>query len=65
MIIEIKDIPQGQKISKIDIHIDFINGEGNSISIPVCEKPKKELDIQIPQNKNAPYIPDEMLNGDF
>lgn len=54
MIIEIKDIPEGQKIDKIDIHIDFQNGTSTTVTT-ISDKPDKS-------NKE---VPEEMLNEEF
>lgn len=55
MIIEIKDLPENQLISKVDLHIDFQNG---SVTKTVETQPNNE------QKKEA-EIPSEMTNGDF
>lgn len=34
MIIEIKDLPNNQLISKVDLHIDFQNGSVNVNTVP-------------------------------
>jgi hypothetical protein len=54
MIIEIKDIPEGQKIEKIDIHIDFQNGTSTTVTT-VSDKT---------DNSNK-EVPEEMLNEEF
>lgn len=70
MIIEIKDIPNEQ-IDKIDIHIDFKKQTysvcaGKPGNAERSEKPFwKSNDVQVAPLKDAPKIPDEMLNGDF
>ena len=57
MIIEIKDLPENQLISKVDLHIDFQNG---SVTKTVETQPNDE------QKKEAEAeIPSEMTNGDF
>lgn len=55
MIIEIKDIPEGQKIDKIDIHIDFQNGTSTTVT-KVSDKT---------DNNETPEVPMEMLNEEF
>lgn len=55
MIIEIKDIPEGQKIDKIDIHIDFQNGTSTTVTT-VSDKTDNT------ENKEVPM---EMLNEEF
>ena len=57
MIIEIKDLPENQLISKVDLHIDFQNG---SVTKTVETQPNDEHE----QKKEA-EIPSEMTNGDF
>lgn len=56
MIIEIKDLPENQLISKVDLHIDFQNG---SVTKTVETQPNDE------QKKEEAEIPSEMTDGDF
>lgn len=59
MIIEIKDLPENQLISKVDLHIDFQNG---SVTKTVETQPNTQTNDE--QKKEA-EIPSEMTNGDF
>lgn len=59
MIIEIKDLPENQLISKVDLHIDFQNG---SVTKTVETQPNTQPNDE--QKKEA-EIPSEMTNGDF
>lgn len=56
MIIEIKDLPNNQLISKVDLHIDFQNG---SVT--------KEIEVAQPkeEEKKENTIPQEMLDAEF
>ena len=54
MIIEIKDIPEGQKIDKIDIHIDFQNGTSTTVTT-----------ISDKSDNSNKEVPMEMLNEEF
>lgn len=56
MIIEIKDLPPGREIKKIDIHIDFEESKPQDPS-----KPSPNVDVKISKND----IPSEMQNEDF
>ena len=57
MIIEIKDLPENQLISKVDLHIDFQNG---SVTKTVETQPNPN-----DEQKEEAEIPSEMTNGDF
>ena len=57
MIIEIKDLPENQLISKVDLHIDFQNG---SVTKTVETQPNDEQ-----KKKKEAEIPSEMTDGDF
>lgn len=57
MIIEIKDLPEGREIKKIDIHIDFEESKGPQDP----PKPSPNVDVKISKND----IPSEMQNEDF
>lgn len=59
MIIEIKDIPNNQKIEKIDIHIDFQKQTCKIETEPHIESSNLENSTE----KHG--IPDEMLHGEF
>lgn len=59
MIIEIKDLPENQLISKVDLHIDFQNGSvTKTVETQPNDEQKKEAEI-------PSEIPSEMTNGDF
>ncbi len=60
MIIEIKDLPENQLISKVDLHIDFQNG---SVTKTVETQPNDEQPND--EQKKEAEIPSEMTNGDF
>ena len=57
MIIEIKDLPENQLISKVDLHIDFQNA---SVTKTVETQPNPN-----DEQKKEAEIPSEMTNGDF
>lgn len=57
MIIEIKDLPEGREIKKIDIHIDFEESKGPQ------DPPKTSPNVDVKISKND--IPSEMQNEDF
>jgi len=72
MIIEVKDLPEGQKIDKIDIHIDFQKGLATTVatSSPHNKIPDVEYvllnNTQGTQSANeTPEVPNEMLNAEF
>lgn len=62
MIIEIKDIPNNQKIEKIDIHIDFQKQTCKIETEPHIE-PSNTSNLENSTEKHG--IPDEMLHGEF
>lgn len=55
MIIEIKDLPNGQSIDKIDIHIDFQKGVIATVTTP----------IQKDDSPKVQEVPQEMLDAEF
>lgn len=62
MIIEIKDIPNNQKIEKIDIHIDFQKQTYKIETEPHIES-SDSSNLENSTEKHG--IPDEMLHGEF
>lgn len=62
MIIEIKDIPNNQKIEKIDIHIDFQKQTCKIETEPHIES-SNTSNLENSTEKHG--IPDEMLHGEF
>ena len=70
MIIEIKDLPSGQTIDKIDIHIDFQKGLA-TVTTPTTPVPHNKIpDVEYvllnnSQSDKTPEVPDEMLNVEF
>ena len=76
MIIEIKDLPSGQTIDKIDIHIDFQKGLATVVT-PVPPVPpttrNKIPDVeyvllnnsQSEQSDKTPEVPKEMFDVEF
>lgn len=45
MLIEIKDLPEGQLIEKLDLHIDFQKGITEVKTVPSREPEKTEKEI--------------------
>lgn len=70
MIIEVKDLPEGQKIDKIDIHIDFQKGLA-TVATPVPPTTRNKIpDVEYvllnnTQSDKTPEVPNEMLNAEF
>lgn len=62
MIIEIKDIPNNQKIEKIDIHIDFQKQTCKIETEPHIDSSNSN-NLENSTEKHG--IPDEMLHGEF
>lgn len=63
MIIEIKDLPAGQLIEKVDLHIDFIKGVVQTVTTPKTEVQMTHADIgAVRENKE---IPAEMTDTEF
>lgn len=62
MIIEIKDIPNNQKIETIDIHIDFQKQTYKIETEPHIES-SNSSNLENSTEKHG--IPDEMLHGEF
>lgn len=62
MIIEIKDIPNNQKIEKIDIHIDF---QKQTCKIETEPHIESSDSINLENSTEKHGIPDEMLHGEF
>lgn len=62
MIIEIKDIPNNQKIETIDIHIDFQKQTYKIETEPHIES-SNTSNLENSTEKHG--IPDEMLHGEF
>lgn len=62
MIIEIKDLPNGQTIDKIDIHIDFQKSSEPEIVTTLRTNPKVEF---VNKTENKSEVPLEMLNEEF
>lgn len=66
MIIEIKDLPNGQTIDKIDIHIDF-----QKSSVPVITttlRPNEQVEVvnfNKTEQSKTPEVPNEMVNAEF
>lgn len=49
MIIEIKDLPNGQLIEKLDLHIDFQKGTTEIKTVPSLDKEKEKEKTEIPK----------------
>lgn len=73
MIIEVKDLPEGQKIDKIDIHIDFQKGLA-TVATPATPVPpttrNKIPDVEYvllnnSQSDKTPEVPKEMFDVEF
>lgn len=67
MIIEIKDLPSGQTIDKIDIHIDFQKGLA-TVATPVPRNKIPDVEYVLlnnTQSDKTPEVPNEMLNAEF
>lgn len=45
MLIEIKDLPEGQLIEKLDLHIDFQKGTTEIKTVPSLDKEKEKTEI--------------------
>lgn len=78
MIIEIKDIPNGQLIEKLDLHIDFQKGLVSLNSDPLQDSnnniPQSTIRLLNNQSKLSEHqehsennvdVPNEMLNTEF
>lgn len=72
MIIEIKDLPNGQTIDKIDIHIDFQKGLATTVATPSPRNKIPDVEYVSPyvllnnsQSDKTPEVPNEMLNAEF
>lgn len=72
MIIEIKDLPNGQTIDKIDIHIDFQKGLAlSTVATPSSPSSSNKIpDVEYvllnnSQNDKTPEVPNEMVNTEF
>jgi hypothetical protein len=65
MIIEIKDIPNNQKIEKIDIHIDFQKQTCKIETEPHIESSDSINSSNLENSTEKHGIPDEMLHGEF
>lgn len=68
MIIEIKDIPNNQKIETIDIHIDFQKQTYKIETEPHIESSNTSNSSNSSNLENSTEkhgIPDEMLHGEF
>lgn len=69
MIIEIKDLPNGQTIDKIDIHIDFQKGLTTTVATPSPSNKIPDVEYVLLNNsqgsKETPEVPNEMLNAEF
>lgn len=64
MIIEVKDLPEGQKIDKIDIHIDFQKGTANVSTSP--SQPNSITKVTNTQESSSvPSVPKEMFDVEF
>lgn len=59
MLIEIKDLPEGQLIEKLDLHIDFQKGITEVKTVPPTREPEK-TEKEIPKE-----IPKEMTDIEF
>ena len=70
MIIEIKDLPSGQTIDKIDIHIDFQKGLATAVT-PVTRNKIPDVEYvllnnsQSEQSDKTPEVPKEMFDVEF
>lgn len=70
MIIEVKDLPEGQKIDKIDIHIDFQKGTA-TVATPVPPTTRNKIpDVEYvllnnSQSDKTPEVPKEMFDVEF
>lgn len=62
MIIEIKDLPEGQLIEKVDLHIDFIKGVVQTVTTPKTEVQMTQAPGAVRENKE---IPAEMTDTEF
>lgn len=68
MIIEIKDLPNGQTIDKIDIHIDFQKGLATTVATPSPRNKIPDVEYVLLNNSQSdktPEVPNEMLNAEF
>lgn len=66
MIIEVKDLPEGQKIDKIDIHIDFQKGTANVSTSPSQPQPNSITKVtNTHESPSAPSVPKEMVDVEF
>lgn len=68
MIIEIKDLPNGQTIDKIDIHIDFQKGLATTVATPSPYNKIPDVEyvsLNNSQSDKTPEVPNEMLNAEF
>ena len=69
MIIEIKDLPNGQTIDKIDIHIDFQKGSDTTVTLTSNQPKVPDFGYVLLNNsqggKETPEVPNEMLNAEF
>ena len=73
MIIEIKDLPSGQTIDKIDIHIDFQKGLATVVTPVTPTTHNKIPDVeyvllnnsQSEQSDKTPEVPKEMFDVEF
>ena len=68
MIIEIKDLPNGQTIDKIDIHIDFQKGLATTVATPSPHNKIPDVEyvsMNNSQSDKTPEVPNEMLNAEF
>lgn len=68
MIIEIKDLPNGQTIDKIDIHIDFQKGLATTVATPTTRNKIPDVEYVLlnnTQSDKTPEVPNEMLNAEF
>ena len=68
MIIEIKDLPNGQTIDKIDIHIDFQKGLATTVATPSPHNKIPDVEyvsLNNSQSDKTPEVPSEMLNAEF
>lgn len=71
MIIEIKDLPNGQTIDKIDIHIDFQKGLATTVATPVPPTTRNKIpDVEYvllnnSQSDKTPEVPKEMFDVEF
>lgn len=66
MIIEIKDLPEGQLIEKVDLHIDFIKGVVQTVTTPKTEvQMTQTADTNIGAVRENKEIPAEMTDTEF